>query len=127
MEVLPQEIGRVVLNLMGNAFDAVTEYAAGQNGQFLPRVVVTTRRRGDEVTLQVRDNGSGISEEVRSRIFEPFFTTKAAGSGTGLGLSMSYDIVTQSHGGTLEVENHPEGGAQFTMCLPAVKRTASAR
>ena len=127
VEVLPQEIGRVVLNLMGNAFDAVTEYAAGQNGQFLPRVVVTTRRRGDEVTLQVRDNGSGISEEVRSRIFEPFFTTKAAGSGTGLGLSMSYDIVTQSHGGTLEVENHPEGGAQFTMCLPAVKRTASAR
>ena len=125
IEVLPQEIGRVVLNLMANAFDAVSEHASRQNGQFMPRVVVSTRRLDDALVLQVRDNGAGISEDVRSRIFEPFFTTKAAGSGTGLGLSMSYDIVTQSHGGSLEVSNAPEGGAEFTMRLPAAPQTVN--
>lgn len=126
VEVLPQEIGRVVLNLMGNAFDAVTEHAARQNGQFVPRVIVSTNRDADEIVLRVKDNGPGIPEEVRSRIFEPFFTTKAAGSGTGLGLSMSYDIVTQSHGGTLEVDIAEEGGAEFIMRLPAYARTTPA-
>ncbi len=127
VEVLAQEIGRVVLNLVGNAFDAVMEHAAGQNGQFRPTVVVSTQRDGDEVILRVKDNGNGIPEDVRSRIFEPFFTTKSAGSGTGLGLSMSYDIVTQSHGGTLDVENAPDGGAEFIMRLPSVNPVASSR
>ncbi len=116
--VVPQEIGRVVLNLVSNAFDAVAEYAAEREGPFTPRVVVSTRRMGRYIQLRVEDNGPGVSEAVRARIFEPFFTTKAAGSGTGLGLSMSYDIVTQSHGGTLEVEDAEGGGAAFVVTLP---------
>lgn len=121
VEVVPQEIGRVVLNLVTNAFDAVAEHVAGQNGQYVPHVRVSTRRSGGMVELRIEDNGPGISDEVRDRIFEPFFTTKAAGSGTGLGLSMSYDIITQSHGGTLEVERAQDGGAAFVVRLPARK------
>ncbi len=125
VELVPQEIGRVVLNLVTNAFDAVADHAADQNGQYVPQVKVSTRRTGGEVELRVEDNGPGITEAVRDRIFEPFFTTKASGSGTGLGLSMSYDIVTQSHGGILEVEQAANGGAAFVVRLPARKGSAA--
>jgi signal transduction histidine kinase len=117
-EIMPQEIGRVLLNLLGNAFDAIRERTARNNGAYAPKVIVSTRRLGDHVEIRVTDNGPGIAPEVRDRIFEPFFTTKPTGSGTGLGLSLSYDIVTQRHGGTLTVESEPGAGAAFVVTLP---------
>ncbi|WP_456425607.1 sensor histidine kinase, partial [Rhodocaloribacter sp.] len=117
VEVAPQEIGRVLLNLLGNAFDALIEHTS-QNGRHAPEVRVSTRRLGDYVEIRVADNGPGIAPEVRDRIFEPFFTTKPTGSGTGLGLSLSHDIVTQGHGGTLTVESAPGRGATFVVTLP---------
>jgi signal transduction histidine kinase len=119
VDVVPQDIGRVVLNLIGNAFDAVAERAAQVNGSYAPRVAVTTRRREGEVVIRVADNGPGIPEAGRAKVFEPFFTTKPAGSGTGLGLSLSHDIVTQGHGGTLTVESEEGRGATFIVTLPA--------
>jgi signal transduction histidine kinase len=118
VEIVPQEIGRVLLNLLGNAVDAVHEHALSINGSYMPTVTVQTRRVEEGVEIRVSDNGPGIPEAILEKIFEPFFTTKPAGSGTGLGLSMSYDIVTQGHSGTLTVES-PEGeGATFVVTLP---------
>jgi signal transduction histidine kinase len=122
VEIVPQEIGRVLINLLGNAFDASQEYAervSGTNGEYSPTVRVKTRRNGSSVKIQIEDNGSGVPADLRERIFEPFFTTKPSGSGTGLGLSMSFDIVTQGHGGTLTVENADPHGANFVITLPA--------
>ena len=85
---------------------------------YLPRVLVSTRQRGEQVEIRVRDNGLGIPEAVKSKIFQPFFTTKPAGEGTGLGLSLSYDIVTKGHGGTLTVESHEGQGTEFLITLP---------
>ncbi|MEL7364182.1 MAG: HAMP domain-containing sensor histidine kinase, partial [Bacteroidota bacterium] len=121
--VAPQELGRVVVNLVSNAFDALTEHpslqrAEGDGKPFTPRVTVSTERTADTVEIRVMDNGPGIPDDLRARIFEPFFTTKPTGSGTGLGLSLSYDIVTQGHGGTLTVEDAPDGGAVFVVTLP---------
>jgi len=118
VEMVPQEMGRVLINLLGNAFDAVYEYAASQNGTFAPVVTVTTRRANGQIEIRVADNGPGIPEDVREKIFEPFFTTKPTGSGTGLGLSLSHDIVTQGHGGTLTVESAPGEGAAFVVSVP---------
>lgn len=118
VEVVPQEIRRVLLNLVGNAFDAVRERAGSINGPYTSTVTVTTRRMGHAVEIRVADNGPGIGKEVRERIFEPFFTTKPTGQGTGLGLSLSYDIITQGHGGTLAVESTPGHGATFVITLP---------
>ena len=112
MRLIPQEIGRVLLNLFSNAFDAV------QNRE-QPRVTVSTRRAGSQVEIRVSENGPGIPDDVREKIFEPFFTTKPTGSGTGLGLSLSYDIVTQGHGGTLALEETEDEGATFVVMLPA--------
>jgi GAF domain-containing protein len=131
VEVVSQDLGRVVLNLVGNAFDAVTEpvaagdgsrggYHGPSGGHHVPTVSVSTRRAGEHVEIRVRDNGPGIPAEIRERIFEPFFTTKATGSGTGLGLSMSHDIVTQGHGGALEVESEIGKGAAFIVTLPSI-------
>jgi len=122
-----------VLNLVGNAFDAVTEGARqeqalaadegaadeGAAPSVTPTVTVATQRRDDHVEIRVTDNGPGIPEATRQKIFEPFFTTKETGKGTGLGLSMSYDIVTQGHGGTLRVESTPGEGSTFIVRLPA--------
>lgn len=119
VEVVPQDLGRVILNLVGNAFGAVTERATSINGQYEPMVRVTTCKKEEAVEIRVTDNGPGMSEEVRKKIFEPFFTTKPAGSGTGLGLSLSYGIITQGHGGTLTVESDEGEGAAFVISLPA--------
>jgi len=119
IEVVPQEIGRVLLNLLGNAFDAVSDQTAAADGDYHPRVEVSTERAGAEVVIRVRDNGPGIPDDVAPRIFEPFFTTKPTGSGTGLGLSLSYDIVAQAHNGRMTAENSDDGGAIFTVALPA--------
>jgi len=117
VELVPQDIGRVILNLIGNAFDAVsesTESDAARN----PRVRVETHRTRNALRITISDNGPGIPQGIRVRLFEPFFTTKPAGQGTGLGLSLSHDIVTQGHGGSLEVDDAPGGGAAFTIQIP---------
>ncbi len=117
--MVPQEIGRVLINLLNNAFDALREHAVGGDGRHEPRVTVRTRRSKGRVAIEVEDNGPGVPADVREKIFEPFFTTKAAGSGTGLGLSLSYDVVVHGHGGELTVENVDGRGARFTISLPA--------
>jgi len=132
VHVKPQEFGRVVLNLVTNAFDAVIERAESQSGHAAsaapeaPRVQVSTRRTEAAVEIRVEDNGPGIPLHVRKRIFEPFFTTKETGKGTGLGLSMSYDIVTQGHAGTLRVESTPGEGSTFIVTLPPHPNAAAA-
>ncbi|MCH7640491.1 MAG: HAMP domain-containing protein, partial [Bacteroidetes bacterium] len=113
----PREIGRVLLNLLANAFYAVHERALSDDS-FSPTVLIRTLRDGTQVEIHVSDNGPGIDETLHERIFEPFFTTKPAGSGAGLGLSLSYDIVTQGHGGTLTVESEEGQGATFIISLP---------
>ena len=117
-ELIPQEIGRVLINLFGNAFDAVREHASIRPGEYVPQLMVSTKRAESGVEIKVSDNGPGIPSHVQEKIFEPFFTTKPTGEGTGLGLSMSYDIVTQGHGGTLKVESKEGEGATFTITLP---------
>lgn len=117
VEMVPQEVGRVLLNLLGNAFDALQEKAT-QTPDFEPVVTVATRRVGAAVQIRVADNGPGMSPGTQAKIFEPFFTTKPTGTGTGLGLSLSYDIITQGHGGTLEVESEEGNGAIFSITLP---------
>jgi signal transduction histidine kinase len=126
VEVIPQDLGRVLINLLNNAFYAVTERARkSQPGDYTPTVGVATRRegKGDEarVAVTISDNGAGIPGDVIGRIFEPFYTTKPSGEGTGLGLSMAYEIVTQGHGGTLEVDSRPSEGSTFIVSLPAEK------
>ena len=118
VEINGQEIGRVLLNLLGNAFDAVYERATISDGNYKPIVSITTRRLAEHVLISIADNGSGMPEHVRNKVFEPFFTTKPAGSGTGLGLSLSHDIVSQGHGGTLTVASVEGEGATFTIKLP---------
>ncbi len=119
VSVQPQEVGRVVLNLLNNAFHAVQEKAEFAGPAYAPAVTVTSRREGGHVEIRVADNGNGIPPHLREKIFEPFFTTKATGEGTGLGLSLSHEIVTQGHGGSLTVGEAPGGGAEFTIRLPA--------
>ncbi|MFT5142575.1 MAG: signal transduction histidine kinase [Rhodothermales bacterium] len=111
LNVMPQELGRVILNLLNNSFDALRGQKGGQ-------VTVSTTKTSDGVLIIIADNGPGIPEDIREKIFEPFFTTKATGEGTGLGLSLSYDIITKGHGGTLAVANNEGGGAAFTIGLP---------
>ena len=118
VEIVPQELGRVLINLLTNAFYAVKAKSDASDGTYLPKVTLRTRRTGDEVTLEVTDNGTGIPEAVRQRIFEPFFTTKATGEGTGLGLSLAYDIVTQVHGGRMGATSEAGEGTTFTIALP---------
>ncbi|HUF09757.1 MAG TPA: ATP-binding protein [Rhodothermales bacterium] len=119
VEVVPQEIGRVLMNLLNNALDAVQERAASESGDYRPLITVSTYRRGVTVHIEVTDNGGGIPRNILDKIFEPFFTTKPTGSATGLGLSLSYDIVTQGHNGTLTAASEGGSGATFTVGLPA--------
>jgi signal transduction histidine kinase/ligand-binding sensor domain-containing protein len=116
--VAPQDMGRVFINILSNAFDAVQEKQVTTNGAYTPMVKVSTRARGDHIEIRVEDNGPGIPKDVRRKVFEPFFTTKPTGTGTGLGLSLSYDIVTQGHGGTLNVESEVGEGSAFVVTLP---------
>jgi PAS domain S-box-containing protein len=125
VELVPQDMTRVFLNLFGNGF-----YAANKRQQqkataaFKPTLKVTTRDQGDAVEILVRDNGIGIPAEVRDKLFQPFFTTKPTGEGTGLGLSISYDVVTQQHGGTIAVDSEPGVFTEFTVRLPRGGQTA---
>ncbi len=121
IEVVPQDMGRVILNLITNAFYAVADkkkLAANDGIKYDPMVTVQTKRTADRVEITVQDNGNGIPRRVLDKIFQPFFTTKPTGQGTGLGLSMSYDIVTKGHGGELKVTTSEGEGAAFTISLP---------
>jgi signal transduction histidine kinase len=119
VDILPQEMGRVFMNLIGNAFDALKQSVVdGRGSEVAPVVTVSTKKDGPNIEIRISDNGPGIPEKVKARIFEPFFTTKPTGSGTGLGLSMSYDIVTKGHNGSLEVESVEGQGASFIITLP---------
>jgi signal transduction histidine kinase len=120
IEVFPQEITRVFLNLISNGFYAVTKRKL-ENGSsgFDPVVRATTKNLGDTVEIRIRDNGTGIPAEVREKMFNPFFTTKPAGEGTGLGLSMSHDIIVKQHGGTIDVATEPGVFTEFRIVFPA--------
>lgn len=116
ISVVPQDIGRVVLNLVNNAFHAASERAAKVDGSFKPMVRVSTRKVECKVEVTVEDNGGGIPESIREKIFQPFFTTKPTGQGTGLGLSLSYDII-KAHGGDLTVKTNEGEGSNFIIQL----------
>ena len=124
VDVVPQDLSRVILNLVNNACYAVQQRARSAPGGYMPTVSITTRRIGAAVEIHIRDNGPGIPEEIRSKIFQPFFTTKPAGSGTGLGLSISYDIVVREHHGVIEVESEPDRFTDFRIELPVADASA---
>jgi signal transduction histidine kinase len=119
-DIYPQEITRVLLNLISNGFYAATQRARAAGNGFEPRLKAVTRNLGDRVEVRIRDNGAGIPPDIREKIFNPFFTTKPAGEGTGLGLSMSHDIVVKQHGGTIEVVTEPGSFTEFIITLPRV-------
>jgi signal transduction histidine kinase len=122
INIIPQDIGRVILNLITNAFYVVNEktqsaVATPTAAKYEPTVSVTTKKVADRILISVSDNGNGIPQKILDKIFQPFFTTKPTGQGTGLGLSLSYDIV-KAHGGELKVETKEGEGAKFIIQLP---------
>jgi signal transduction histidine kinase len=119
INIIRQDIGRVILNLITNAFYAVTEKKKQHGDTYEPAVWVSTKKVGENVMISVKDNGNGIPLKVLDKIFQPFFTTKPTGQGTGLGLSLSYDIV-KAHGGELKVETEEGKGSEFIIVLPVV-------
>jgi signal transduction histidine kinase len=123
IEIVPQDVTRVFLNLIGNGFYAVDKRRRQEGEAFRPTVKVTTHDLPDAVEIAIRDNGVGIPAQHRQRLFQPFFTTKPTGEGTGLGLSISYDIVTQQHGGTITVDSEVGRFTEFTIRLPRSRQT----
>ena len=117
LNIVPHDIGRVVLNLINNAFYAVNEKAKQNIEGHEPTVSVSTMNEGNKVLISVKDNGNGIPDSIKEKIFQPFFTTKPTGQGTGLGLSLSYDIV-KAHGGELRLETNKGTGSSFFVILP---------
>jgi signal transduction histidine kinase len=118
INAIPQDLGRVVLNLINNAFYAVSEKKQLLDETYLPTVSISTKRLNGKIEIKVADNGNGIPQKVLDKIYQPFFTTKPSGQGTGLGLSMSYEIVTKGHGGELKVETKEGEGSVFAILLP---------
>jgi signal transduction histidine kinase len=119
IEVNPQDMTRVFLNIFSNGFYATTKRARdGADARFVPTLKVTTRDAGEALEIRVRDNGTGIPAEIRDKLFQPFFTTKPTGEGTGLGLSITYDIVTKQHGGTITVDSEVDAFTEFVITLP---------
>ncbi len=125
IDVFPQEITRVLLNLISNGFYAATKRKAHGDG-YEPSLAAATKNLGDSVEIRIRDSGSGIPPEVKEKMFNPFFTTKPAGEGTGLGLSLSYDIVVKQHGGSIEVDTRPGEFTEFKVILPRMAATSKA-
>jgi signal transduction histidine kinase len=118
-DIFPQEITRVLLNLISNGFYAATKRKDGSDGtDFEPTLTASTKTLGDRVEIRIRDNGIGIPPDVKERIFNPFFTTKPVGEGTGLGLSISHDIIVKQHGGSVEVDTRPGEYTEFRIVLP---------
>ena len=118
VRVVPQDIGRVLLNLYTNAFYAMAQRQALEPPSYVPKLEVCTSLLAHQVQIRITDNGPGMSEEIRQKALLPFFTTKPPGEGTGLGLSLSYDIVVQGHGGTFSVSSQPGKGTEVTVRLP---------
>jgi GAF domain-containing protein len=119
IDLYPQEITRVLLNLISNGFYAATKRKAETNGgDYEPKLAAATRNLGDSVEIRIRDNGTGIPPEVKEKMFNPFFTTKPVGEGTGLGLSLSYDIIIKQHAGSIEVDTQPGEFTEFRIVLP---------
>jgi signal transduction histidine kinase len=118
VKVIPQDIGRVLLNLLNNAFYSVQQRQKTAQTTYQPTVEITTNLSKNNAEITIKDNGIGIPEAIEKKIMQPFFTTKAAGEGTGLGLSLSYDIVVKGHGGNLTVVSQEDQGAAFTFLLP---------
>ena len=119
VDMFPQEITRVLLNLISNGFYAATKRNAEANGgDYEPKLAAATRNLGDRVEIRIRDNGTGIPPEVKEKMFNPFFTTKPVGEGTGLGLSISHDIIVKQHGGSIEVDTQPGAFTEFRIVLP---------
>jgi len=126
INIVPQNIGRVLLNLFNNAFYAVNEKSKLEGERYKALVSVTTKlsspspveRGRGKVTITVSDNGNGIPQNIVDKIFQPFFTTKPTGQGTGLGLSLAYDIITKEHNGTIKVESKENEGSTFIINLP---------
>jgi signal transduction histidine kinase len=126
IELVPQDVTRVLLNLFGNGFYAANRRSEEANDpKFKPSLKVTTRDLGEAVEIRVRDNGVGIAPEIRDKLFQPFFTTKPTGEGTGLGLSISWDIVTHQHGGTIAVDSRLGEFTEFAIRLPRRPQAAS--
>jgi signal transduction histidine kinase len=119
ISIVPQDISRVMLNLYNNAFYAVSQKMKEQIPGYTPTVSVTTERNGDHITIVVSDNGTGVPNKIMDKIFQPFFSTKPTGQGTGLGLSMSYDII-KAHGGDLKVESREGAFTRFIIQIPVV-------
>jgi len=117
IDVMPQEIGRVILNLINNAFYAVAEKKKTAGDGYEPTVIVSTKKEKDKIEVKVKDNGDGIPKNIVDKIFQPFFTTKPTGQGTGLGLSLAYDII-KAHGSEIKVETKESEGSEFTIQLP---------
>ncbi|MBR1157343.1 GAF domain-containing protein, partial [Bradyrhizobium sp. JYMT SZCCT0428] len=117
-DVYPQEITRVLLNLISNGFYAATNRKVEAGDVFEPMLSATTKNLGDKVEIRIRDNGTGIPDDVKEKIFNPFFTTKPAGEGTGLGLSMTHDIIVKQHGGRIDVTTEPGQFTEFIIVLP---------
>ena len=124
IDLYPQEITRVFLNLISNGFYAATKRKEAGDEAFEPMLSATTKSLGNKVEIRIRDNGTGIPQEVKEKMFNPFFTTKPAGEGTGLGLSMSHDIIVKQHGGKIDVDTEPGVFTEFIITLP---RTGAAQ
>jgi len=118
VDVFPQDITRVLLNLISNGFYAATKRKAVNYDGYEPTLKVATKSLGDRVEISVRDNGTGIPPEVKEKLFTPFFTTKPAGEGTGLGLSISHDIIVKQHSGSIDVDTQPGEFTEFRIILP---------
>jgi signal transduction histidine kinase len=125
VDLVPQELTRVLLSLISNGFYAANKRSREGDGTCRPTLKVTTREFGESVEVRVRDNGIGIPPENRDKLFQPFFTTKPTGEGTGLGLSISYEIVTQQHGGTITVDSEVGDFTDFTVRLPRQSRAVT--
>ncbi len=119
IDIVPQDIGRVLLNLFNNAFYATNSKQKTVDENYKPLVLIQTKRINDKVEIKVSDNGNGIPSSIKDKIFQPFFTTKPTGEGTGLGLSLSYDIITKEHNGSIKVESKEGEGSMFIIELPA--------
>jgi len=120
IRIVGQDVGQVLLNIIGNSLDALWEKKTHTLDEYEPKLHIISHRSEQNIEIKISDNGPGIPISIREKIFEPFFTTKPTGEGTGLGLSLSYDIITQGHNGELYLENNPEDGATFIIKLPII-------
>ncbi|UFH55004.1 ATP-binding protein [Spirosoma sp. KNUC1025] len=118
LQVAPKELGRAIQNLLNNAFYAVHERSRLAESGYRPKVIISIYQKDHRVVILIKDNGTGISDKVKPKIFQPFFTTKSTGENTGLGLSLSYDIITKGHSGTLTVQSREGEGSEFVIMLP---------